>query len=49
MAGRINAKTVSERLGHSDVRITLQTYAHPTDDMQTEASEEIARALRSQK
>jgi len=49
MAGGINAKTISERLGHSDVHITLQTYTHPTADMQTEASEEIERALRGRK
>ena len=49
MAGGINAKTVSERLGHSDVNITLQTYTHPTADMQTEASERIERALQDRK
>lgn len=49
MASGINAKMVSERLGHSDVNITLQTYTHPTADMQTEASERIERALQGRK
>lgn len=49
MASGINAKTVSDRLGHSDVRITLKTYTHPTAGMQNEASEEIERVLRRQK
>lgn len=46
MARGINPKTVSQRLGHSDVVITLQTYTHPTAEMQSQASEEIERALR---
>lgn len=49
MESGINAKTVSERLGHSDVLITLKTYTHPTADMQTEASQEIERALYGRK
>jgi len=49
MTSGINPKTASERLGHSDVAITLQTYTHPMADMQIEASEEIKRALRGRK
>jgi integrase len=45
----IDAKTVSKRLGHSDVRITLGTYTHPTDEMQTAASEEIERLIGGKK
>ena len=28
-----NVKVVSERLGHSDIRMTLNTYTHIVDDM----------------
>jgi len=45
MANGVNPKTVSNRLGHSDVSVTLQTYTHPTDEMQVRASEEIERVL----
>lgn len=45
----ISAKTVSERLGHSDVQITLQTYTHPTNDMQLAASEQIEKLLKGAK
>lgn len=31
-------KVVSERLGHSDVKMTLQTYQHVLPDMQLEAA-----------
>jgi integrase len=49
MASGVNPKTVSDRLGHSDVHITLKTYTHPTANMQAEASEEIERVLRGRK
>lgn len=41
----VDVKTVSKRLGHSDVRITLGTYTHPTDEMEERASEEIERII----
>lgn len=45
MGGGVNPKTVSQRLGHSTVKITLDTYTHPTDDMQTAASDELERVI----
>lgn len=33
-----NIKSVSERLGHSDVATTMEIYAHVTDDMETETA-----------
>lgn len=33
----INAKIVQERLGHSNIAITLQTYTHPSEQAQREA------------
>ena len=35
----INAKIVQERLGHSNIAITLQTYTHPSEEAQREAVE----------
>ncbi|WP_179107178.1 site-specific integrase [Sediminibacillus massiliensis] len=35
----VNVKIVSERLGHSDVAITLNTYTHFDDDSRREAAE----------
>ena len=31
-----SVKSVSERLGHSNISITLQTYTHNTDQQQNE-------------
>jgi integrase len=41
----VNLKTVSERLGHKDVTITLATYIHSTPSMEREATEKIENAL----
>jgi len=41
----IHPKIVSERLGHSKVSITLDTYSHVIPDMQTEAAEKIEERL----
>ena len=41
----VNPKIVSERLGHADVRITLDTYSHLLPNMQIEAAEKINQAL----
>ena len=38
-------KVVSERLGHSSVQITLDTYAHVLPSMQDEAAERIDSAI----
>ncbi|MFN8644456.1 MAG: site-specific integrase [Candidatus Binatia bacterium] len=43
----IHPKVVSERLGHSTVGITLDTYSHVTPTMQEEAAKRIDVALRS--
>jgi len=49
IAGGTNPKAVSERLGHSNVTITLQTYTHVNPGMQSAVSEEIERLLSGQK
>ncbi|MGH9277369.1 MAG: tyrosine-type recombinase/integrase [Acidimicrobiales bacterium] len=38
-------KQVQEMLGHADVSITLDIYAHVTDDMHRDAAERIGRLL----
>jgi len=42
----INAKVVSERLGHSAVGFTLDVYSHVLPGMQDEAARRIDAALR---
>ncbi len=39
LASSVNPKVVSERLGHSSVAFTLDTYAHIMPGMQPEAAE----------
>ena len=41
----IHVKVVSERLGHSTVAITLDTYSHVLPDMQEQAAEKLEAAL----
>ena len=41
LASGVNVKIVSERLGHSTIRITLDTYAHVIRTMQTVAVEKL--------
>jgi integrase len=43
----IHPKIVSERLGHSNISITLDTYSHILPGMQDEAAERIDAALRT--
>jgi integrase len=38
----IHPKVVSERLGHANISITLDTYSHAIPAMQEEAAERIA-------
>ncbi len=45
MASGVNAKIVSERLGHSTVSITLDTYSHVLPDMQDMATDVIDKLL----
>ena len=39
LAAGVNPKVVSERLGHSSVAFTLDTYAHVIPGMQPDAAE----------
>ena len=41
----VHVKAVSERLGHSTVGITLDTYSHVLPDMQEEATEKLEAML----
>jgi integrase len=41
----VHPKVVSERLGHSSIRITLDTYSHAIPAMQEEAAERIAALI----
>ena len=41
----VNVKVVSERLGHANIGITLDTYAHVLPSMQQDASDKIRAAL----
>ena len=41
----IPAKLVQERLGHSSIRVTLDTYTHPSDAMARKAAEDVAAVL----
>jgi integrase len=40
-----NPKVVSERLGHSTIVLTLDTYSHVLPTMQQKASEKLERLL----
>jgi len=42
----VNPKVVSERLGHTSVAFTLDTYGHVLPDMQRDAANVLAAALR---
>ena len=41
----VNPKIVSERLGHADVRITLDTYSHLLPSMQKETARNFGNML----
>jgi integrase len=41
----VNAKIVSEMLGHSTIAITLDTYSHVLPNMQSEAAKALEDAL----
>jgi integrase len=43
----VNAKVVSEMLGHASIIITLNTYSHVLPDMQDSAADAIEAALRT--
>ena len=42
----VNPKVVSERLGHSTVAFTLDTYSHVMPGMQEDAAAKVAALLR---
>jgi integrase len=42
----IHTKIISERLGHAQVNITLDTYSHVLDDMQEEVSQILSENLK---
>ena len=41
----IHPKVVSERLGHSTIAITLDTYSHVTPSLQREAADQVAAVI----
>ena len=41
----VNPKVVQERLGHSDITLTLNTYSHVLPSMQEEAAEKLDQLL----
>lgn len=45
IASGTNFKTVSERLGHKDIGITLNKYSHVLEDMDKKASENIGKIM----
>lgn len=45
LAAGVNPKIVSERLGHSDITLTLNTYSHILPDMQQAATDELETML----
>jgi integrase len=49
LEANINAKVVSERLGHATVSITLDTYSHAIPALQQEAAQLIAGLVLSGK
>ena len=45
LAANEHPKVVSERLGHSNITLTLDTYSHVLPSMQQGASEKLERML----
>ena len=43
----VHPKVVSERLGHSTIGITMDTYSHVMPSMQEEAARKLDKALRT--
>jgi integrase len=41
----VHPKIVSERLGHSSIQITLNTYSSVLPDLQSEAAQKLDKAL----
>jgi integrase len=45
LAAGENPKVVAERLGHSSVKMTLDTYSHALPDMQQSATDKLETML----
>ena len=45
LAAGVHPKVVQERLGHSSISITLDTYSHVVKGLQHEAAEKVAALL----
>ena len=45
LLGNTNMKVVSERLGHSDIKITMNKYSHVLEEMDKKASENLSKLL----
>lgn len=45
LAGGVHAKVVQERLGHSNISITLDRYSHVAPSMQSDAAERLERLI----
>lgn len=45
LAQGVNIKIIQERLGHSDVNLTLSTYSHVLEGMQEKATDELGSLL----
>jgi integrase len=43
----VNPKIVADRLGHTSVKITLDTYSHVLPSMQQDLSDKFSKAMRS--
>ena len=41
----VSAKITAERLGHSSIRLTMDTYSHVMPGMQSEATAQLERML----
>ncbi|MGI2709009.1 MULTISPECIES: site-specific integrase [Bacillus cereus group] len=41
----VNVKLIADRLGHTDIQTTLNTYSHVIPDMQKSVAEEIAKVI----
>ena len=46
MKRSVHPKVASERLGHANISITLQTYSHVLPQMQQEAANVFAAAMK---
>ena len=45
ITARLSAQWVSERLGHANIKITLDTYAHVLPTMQKAAADKMQKLL----